>query len=130
MPINIDDPLGYDFAGIRDIDNNLTATSGPQCVAEAVCRRWITQPGGLFYNKDYGAGLLNYISGFDQNILGLPALLEYEAKKDERVEDCKVSTIRAGEELKIAAALETAAGPFNFVLSLTTTTLTLEILDT
>ena len=130
MPFDLNDPLGTDFGGVDDIDNNLTPVSGRLCLAQAIARRWITDPGELFYAPDYGAGLLRYVSGSTDNVSTLPARLENEARKDERVEDCKVSVDLVNETLRVDGRIIDAVGPFNLVLILSASApLTLEVLD-
>lgn len=129
MAFNANDPLGWDFSCVDDVDQDLAPVSGRLCVAQAVARRWITNRGELFYDPEYGAGLRNYISGNTQNIGTLAGRLEDEARKDERVDDCKCSVDVVGETLTVRGVLVAASGPFALVLSLSQTTLTLETLD-
>ncbi len=127
-----DDPLGTDFSGVDDIDNNLTMVSGRKMLAQAIVRRWITDPGGLFYDPEYGAGLLNYLSDIVDDVGSIAALLSAEARKDERVEDCQVSVVwdAATETLSVDGRIETAVGPFSLTLKLSEDNpLTLEVLD-
>lgn len=129
MPFDPNDPLGTDLSGVDDVDPNLTPVSGRLMLAQAIARRWITDPGELFYAPDYGAGLRRYLSGATDNVGALPALLENEARKDERVDDCKVAVSLVDETLTVIGRIEDAQGPFSLTLSLSTTALTLELLD-
>jgi len=74
-------------------------------------------------------GLRRYLSGATDNVGALPALLENEARKDERVDDCKVAVSLVDETLTVIGRIEDAQGPFSLTLSLSTTALTLELLD-
>jgi hypothetical protein len=124
-----DDPLGTDFDGVMDIDKNLTPVSGRRMLAQAVARRWLTEPGGLFYAPDYGYGLKRHLNASIDNPGSIAAGLRAEAMKDERVEDCQVDVTYQDEELVIKGRLSDAVGPFDLTLRLSQTTLTLELLD-
>lgn len=130
MAFDPNDPLGTDIGGVTDIDANLTMVSGKRCVAEAVARRWIEEPGGLWYDQDYGAGLMRYLNGSDRDIGTLPSRLEIEARKDERVDDCQVSVDLVGDVLSVSGRLYVATGPFEFVFALSATSSVLEVFDT
>lgn len=127
MAFDPNDPLGTDISCVDDVDPNLTPVSGRLALAQAVARRWITDPGDLFYAPDYGAGLRRYLSGATDNVGTLAARLEAEARKDERVEACKVDVTVVGERIDIAGRLEDAEGPFEFTFALTSTTTVLEL---
>jgi hypothetical protein len=129
MPFDQNDPLGTDFWGVEDIDNNLTPVSGRLGLAQAVARRWLTDPGTLFYAPEYGYGLRRHLNAALEDTGSVASGLAAEAKKDERVEDCKVDVTFLEEALTINGRLVAATGPFDLVLSLSKTTLTLEVLD-
>jgi phage baseplate assembly protein W len=120
--------IGSDFDCVSDITASLTVVSGRKALAQAVARRWITHPGDLVYDPDYGFGLLSYVSGAMQSTGVIAAGLVAEALKDERVEACTVQVSFVGETLTVVGQLEDADGPFDLTFSLSTTTLTVETL--
>jgi hypothetical protein len=123
------DPLGTDFFGVEDMDNNLTPVSGRLMLAQAVARRWLTEPGELFYAPNYGYGIRRHLNAALEDTGSIASGLAAEAKKDERVDECSVDVTFLDEVLTINGRLVAATGPFDLVLSLSTTTLTLEVLD-
>lgn len=120
--------LGSDIGCITGVDWSLTTVSGRKALAQAIARRWITEPGDLVYDEDYGYGIFSFISGAVQSPGVIAAGLRAEALKDERVEDCQVTVSFVGDALSISGKLTDAAGPFDLTLSLSTTTLTIQML--
>jgi phage baseplate assembly protein W len=79
---------GSDFAGVDDIDFNLTFREGEDqeiiALEEAVARHYETPRGGVWYAPDYGMDLRSFIAdAIDLDIA--QALIAAEARKDERV---------------------------------------------
>lgn len=79
---------GSDFAGVDDIDFNLTFLEGeaPETLGlvQAIARRFLCQRGGLFYADDYGMDLRSFVA--DSVPLDIAqGLIGAEARKDERV---------------------------------------------
>ena len=92
---------GSDFAGVDDIDFNLTFREGEVqeviALEEAVARHYETPRGGLFYAQDYGMDLRSFIAdAIDLDIA--QALIASEARKDERVESatCTINVTETG----------------------------------
>lgn len=81
---------GSDFSCVDDLDANLTAVSGGTCLLQAVARRWICPPGGLWYDADYGYGLLRHLNASNPRLRAIAAGMIAEALKDERVRACDV----------------------------------------
>jgi hypothetical protein len=108
--------FGTDISCVTDLDPSLSVVSGRRLLAEAIARRWITVPGGLFYDAEYGGGLLLYLSGEMQSVDAIGAQLENEALKDERVLGAQVTVTFGGETLRVRALLSDAQGPFPFTL--------------
>lgn len=82
---------GSDFAGVEDIDFNLTFRTGETqeiiALEEAVARRFLTPRGGVFYAPDYGMDLRSFIA--DAVLLDIAqGLIAAEGRKDERVSLC------------------------------------------
>ena len=127
MPYDPRDPLGTTISCVDDVDRNLTYVSGRRALAEAVARRWITDPGELFYAPDYDAGLRRLLSAQATGTGAIAARLEAEARKDERVEACKVDVTAVGERIEIIGQLNDAQGPFTFTFTLTAETTVLDL---
>ena len=120
--------IGVDFDCVTDITSGLTTVSGRKALAQAVARRWITHPGDLIDAPDYGFGLLSYLSGAMQSTNAIASGLVAEALKDERVESCTVDVTFIGDALTVVGRIEDAAGPFDFTFTLSTQTLTAQML--
>ncbi len=111
---------GDDFGGALDIDPTLSVVSGPQCLLEAVARRWLDLAGSLFYDRDYGAGVEAYLSASMLTTSDITSVLEAEALKDERVTDCAVRVTASGETLTISGQITDSDGesfPLTVVVS-------------
>jgi len=117
--------LGNDLACVTDIDPSLPLVEGRRALAEAIVRRWITPPGGLFYAPSYGAGLLLTLHGGIQSVERIATELQNEALKDERVREIDVRVALEGDMLRVSARVTDAAGPFRFVLGVSELTLDL-----
>lgn len=117
--------LGNDISCVFDVDSALTVVSGRVALAEAIARRWITPPGGLFYDPTYGAGLQTFLHGSMQSVETIGSILENEALKDDRLIGCTVEVRLEGDELVVRARLEDGEGPFRFVLNVTDMTVDL-----
>ncbi len=87
MAIDFQNALGTDIAGVQDVDLALTLVEGRLGLAQAVARRLFQPIGSLFYDEDYGAGLLRGVGGSFKTFGGLQSLAEAEALKDERIEE-------------------------------------------
>lgn len=110
---------GSDFAGVEDLDPNLTVVEGPAAVAVAVARRFLTPAGGLFYDRNFGFDVRRLLNAPIRSIPELTFRLQAEARKDQRVEDADVRVVRAQEALYIGITLTLATGPFTFAIRVT-----------
>jgi hypothetical protein len=119
--------LGEDFAGVSDIDANWSLVSGRLALAQAVACRVLEEPGGLFYDEDYGGGLRRLLGASGVSVTGNG--LEEEIKKDERVEsaDVALSFNEGTRELSVSITIDEGDGPFAFVVD--ANQLTIELLD-
>lgn len=112
----------------QDLSMPSYMASGNQVVAEALLRRWITTQGDLIDDPSYGRNLYDLISA-DLT----PRELAYEGQQfgaqgemDPRVLTCSVKiTLDVAGNLTMAAAVTTAAGPFNLAISVNAVTLAL-----
>ena len=119
------DDLGSDFGGALDIDQNLSESKGPRAVLECVARRWYDLAGSLFYDQNYGVGLDAYLNAAVKTD-DLATLLEEEALKDERVEECTVVVSTVAESLRIDGRIVTADGQYE--LTVLTSALDVQVL--
>jgi hypothetical protein len=81
---------GIDIGGIEDIDVSMNVVFGKISIGQSIARRWMTPPGGLFYDLTYGAGILGSINATVPNEQKIAYLLQREALKDERVDNIDV----------------------------------------
>jgi hypothetical protein len=110
MPINFDDPLGVDFAGVIDLDRRLSLVDGRLCLAQALVRRLIMPLGGLFYDTGYGLGLIGSVGSSATTFGGEQAAAESECLKDERIEQAAANIFysAATQKLSVHIALTTS----------------------
>lgn len=116
--------LGSDFAGVDDIDANLTEADGETAYVQAIARRYLDS--GIFYAEEYGksvAALLNAgIAPARER-----AALEAQALADERTHTAAVSfDLDDDGNLEIRVELTSAVGPYT--LTVDPKNLTVEIL--
>jgi hypothetical protein len=117
---------GYDLSGILDVSPELREVHGREGLIEAIARRLTTPRGTLFYDRNYGHDVRQYVNA----PIPQPGLIESqvsgECLKDERVIDADVTVLNVGEELRLAVLITDADGPFE--LTLVVSLLTVEIL--
>jgi len=89
MAINFQNELGTDIGGILDVDLRLSLVDGRLGLAQAVARRLFQPVGALWYDQDYGAGMLATVGSSVRSFGGLQSVAEAEALKDERVEQAE-----------------------------------------
>jgi hypothetical protein len=100
-------------------DLSFTPVTGFQNLAQAILRRWQTPRGGLFYDPNYGTDARDWVNAIvnpgDQ--ARLAGMLEDEAEKDERVQQCTAQTsfAAATNGFQINATILSSAGPFSLV---------------
>ena len=93
-----------------------------QCVAEAVLRRWSTSRGELIDDPNYGTNVQNSLQDdlSPRDVAYLGQQLAAEAQKDERVLKAVVTvTLTTAGLLTVVGSIQTAAGPFKLVVSVT-----------
>lgn len=112
---------GTDLWCVQDLDLGGTEVDGNLVLAQACARRLITPRGGLLDDLNYGYDLTRFL-GDD---LGTPQLaimrsgIQAELLKDERVLSANVVAAfsTASGILTVAVGIVGAAGPFQFVLT-------------
>lgn len=124
--------LGTDISCVDDLAPSFATVSGTLALSQAIARRLITPRGGLFYDEDYGIDLRAYLNAGIARGTGfafrLGAQIEAECLKDERVETvaAAVTFDDANEKLTVALNGVASTGPFRLTLSVTS--LTVELL--
>jgi hypothetical protein len=93
-------------------------------VVEAILRRLQTPRGGLWYDRDYGADVRQFLNG-SRSKFAVAAVVEAEALKDERVEEASADVTFTDTTLEIVLRIVTAAGPFDLTIGVSDLTVAL-----
>jgi phage baseplate assembly protein W len=104
----------------QDLSTPSYMASGFLVVAESILRIWSTPQGQLIDDPDYGYDLNDLISDdlSPSQLLQAQQLASAAAQKDERVLGCAVVlTLLVTGTLTVNARVDTAAGPFQMVVS-------------
>ena len=105
-------------------DELFRPVSGRRVLAESIARQLTCPPGGLFWAPDKGVDLRAYLrSRLDGSALTqIRARILATLQLDERVVDVDASvTFRSSDHtLSVKLAVESAEGPFSFVLDVAT----------
>lgn len=124
--------FGDDYSGLDDLDPTLKEESGDKRIGlgEAIGRRLITQKGTLWYDKEYGHDVRQYLNAAFPGDARITAEITAEVLEEERVSDVTASVTRTGAEaesvLTILLDIESdELGPFS--LTLTVDQLTVEV---
>lgn len=108
------------------LDPRLGMVSGRQLLAADLIERLSEEPGGLYYDASYGAGIvLSLNDDVDaESLRNLAARVEEHCRRDERVESARcVATFNYSlESIDLRIQVEDSDGPFEFVYSLSGTT--------
>lgn len=115
---------GTTFACATDLTPQMSTVSGLRAVAEAVARRLQTDRGALWYDLDYGTNITRFVNAAVP-LSSIETMVENEAIKDERVDDCTCEATQTGTSLSLRMQLEADEGPFEFVLSVSELTVTI-----
>lgn len=125
--------FGTDTSCLDSI-NTGRLSSGVQLVAESLYRRFTTTRGTLFGGDDEANFGLNLQDAIGQittpsAAASLPGQIEAEALKDERVNACTATVVQVvngpAVSWTVTVAVQTDAGPFKLVLSVSAVTTTL-----
>jgi len=121
--------FGSDIGFLNDLDPNFGLVSGTTNLGQALAHRLETPRGGLFYDPNYGTDIRSYLNEAigPKTLPQLASDVQAECLKDERVLSCTcgVQFISASKSLKLSINVATAAGPFTFILAVTSVTVTL-----
>lgn len=112
--------LGLDVLCLADLDPQLQLVGGRALLAQDLAHRFETPAGGLFYDDSYGYDLRALLNAAldEATVPAIAAAVEAQCLLDERVEAVRadVTLYRAESRLRVAIAVECAAGPFSFSL--------------
>lgn len=125
--LTVPNPFGSCWSCLTDLTMPSVMATGFRVVAEAIARRWQTPRGGLLDDPNYGYNLLDFISDdIDKGTLAqIAQLAGAEAEKDERVLGCSVTINFVGGVMMVFGRVDTAAGPFQLVVSVSDVTVSL-----
>lgn len=109
----------------------VVSKSGLPNLTEALYRRLITPRGGLFYDLDYGTDICQYLNETwsDDIKFELESLIPREWEKDPRVLEATVEAeFQWPDTINLYGWVETEAGPFDVVLTISRITLETQII--
>lgn len=114
---------GTDFSALVNTapDEQFTLIEGRRVLAESLARRLTCPPGGLWWAPNEGIDLRALVRArLDKTQLTtLKAQIQAQLSRDERVLSAKATIVHdtAAKKLTVTISVETAEGPFSFVLS-------------
>jgi hypothetical protein len=129
--LNLADPLGVDISSYPGLDPMGTLVSGLTALAQRIARRLTTPRGAWFWAPNECTdvrGFLNDSIGNDNALAQIAAAIEREALREEAVAiaTANVSFSQQTQTLTVHLTGTTrTAGPFNFVMAVTSVTLAL-----
>lgn len=109
---------GSTWVGIDDLTPTLKSCTGPVAVVYAVCRRWRSKEGGLWFDPSHGEDVLEALNGVPVPSR-IASRLRAQALMDERVADCRVAVVvnQDAKSVRVDAVLVLETGSFEFVLT-------------
>lgn len=114
--------LGKSILGILDVDADLSFGDGRLALAHDLCRRFVTEPGGLLDAPQYGYAIQILLSS-PVDAPSLQRRLLAQCLQDERViEEGTTVTVTQdlpNQSMTIDVVVQTATGPFKFTLLIT-----------
>jgi len=114
--------LGTDIMCEEDLDPSFRLSSGVRNVGWALSWRLSTEKGGLFYDPNYGAGLMRMCHDEmnRHNLSVARAAIQSEAFKDERIQATNTSVRWVPETRTMSSSIvcNSAAGPFRLVANI------------
>lgn len=132
LPANggVDDLLfGVDIACVTDIGKTSVLVGGFINLGYALARRLMTPRGGLFYDPDYGTDVREFLNETidDPQLKAIDAAIKGELEKDPRVLRAKGATTFNYQTMTLISAIEieTAEGPFDLVLGISSLTVSI-----
>jgi phage baseplate assembly protein W len=121
--------LGQDFAFLSTLDPNFNLIGGTANLGQALAHRLETPRGGLFYDPNYGTDIRDWLNDAmtPRRLAQAAAAIQSECMKDERVLSCTASVqfVFATTTLNVVLNVSTAAGPFQYILAVTSVSVSL-----
>lgn len=112
--------FGTDISTFPALDTTFSTISGYRVLSEALTRRLLTRKGLLVFHPDYGIDLRAYLNEAvtDDMLFRLKTEALAEIQQDERVDSATASVTfdPTTSRLTLTFQVQTAAGPFSFVL--------------
>jgi phage baseplate assembly protein W len=119
--------FGTCWSCVTDLTMPAVMVTGYQCVAEATIRRLTTPRGRLIDDANYGFDLTQYVNASlaSAQLSQIAKQCDAECAKDERVKSAATTLTFIGGVLMAQIVVNTTAGPFLLVASVTNVTVTL-----
>lgn len=121
--------FGSDFDFLNGLNPAFPLVTGYANLGQALAHRLQTPRGGLFYDPDYGTDIRGYLNApmTGPTVSQLVGDVQSECLKDERVQVCTAAPTfdRRASTLSIVINGTTSDGPFAFIFSVTSATVTL-----
>jgi hypothetical protein len=122
--------FGTDLSCWPDLDGSGALVSGYIQLGQALCRRLTCPRGGLLYDPGYGTDIRGYLGetlAATTTSSLIQSAIEREVTQDERVfaAQAQVTIVPAANMLVAHLTVQTADGPFNYVLAVTALSVTL-----
>lgn len=120
--------FGQSFACVTDLRPNFGVVTGRRLLAEAVARRITTPRGQLIDDPDYGLDVREWLNDAmtPAQIQRLPALVDAELQKDERIVASTTEATFVNSTLHLTVTIDDGDGPFP--LTIAVSALTVELL--
>jgi hypothetical protein len=123
--------FGSDVLVFPDLDETLTLVHDKRVLVEALARRFVTERGQLPFHENYGFDLRRLLNApiRTSELAAIKTGVEDQCEDDERVlaAECAPEFNAATKTLRIPVEVETADGPFAFVLSVSSKNLTVAV---
>jgi len=121
--------LGTDIGCYPDLDASFATVTAFILLGQDLARRLETARGGLFYDSQYGLDLREMVNDTATlaNARKRQTQIKGEVEKDERVQRATVTVtyLLNSSSATVKLVVETAAGPFTYILNVTALTVSL-----
>ena len=115
--------LGTTLYLLEDFAPSMRAVSGREALIQALVRRLRTSPGGLWYDREYGTNLCDFVHQATVSGYEIQQAAETECLKDDRVESVDATSERDGETVTMTLVITDGEGPFELVLEISAVTI-------
>lgn len=119
--------LGQTLDCTDDLTPGMRVVSGRTALIQALIRRLRCDPGGLWYDLEYGTNLCNSVHQATATGYEIERAAEIECGKDERVESVTATAELDGDTMTLTLTIEDSDGPFELVLEVSA--VTIEVLE-